>query len=174
MHYDWHANSYINTFDVKDIKKSRQYINSECDNKVLNYSDIAHNNITDDIIGLYKTVEDFNGSNFEASYTNIFSLRPIIKTVNLYNYDIVKNYIMVINDRFINDNIITTRKENQMMNIEEIYEKSNRASKHERIRAIIEDLKEIKKKSVEHSTRTAIDIIIEELEFIIEEGRRRK
>ena len=61
-----------------------------------------------------------------------------------------------------------------MMNIEEIYEKSNRASKHERIRAIIEDLKEIKKKSVEHSTRTAVDIIIEELEFIIEEGRRRK
>lgn len=106
MHYDWHANSYINTFDVKDIKKSRQYINSECDNKVLNYSDIAHNTITDDIIGLYKTVEDFNGLNFEASYTNIFSLRPIIKTVNLYNYDIVKNYTMVINDRFINDNII--------------------------------------------------------------------
>ena len=61
-----------------------------------------------------------------------------------------------------------------MMNIEEIYEKSNRVSKHERIRAIIEDLKEIKKKSVEYSTRTAIDIIIEELEFIIEEGRRRK
>lgn len=106
MHYDWHANSYINTFDVKDIKKSRQYINSICDNKLLNYSSIAYNTITDDIIGLYKTVEDFNGSNFEASYTNIFSLRPIIKTVNLYNYDIVKNYTMVINDRFINDNII--------------------------------------------------------------------
>lgn len=106
MHYDWHANSYINTFDVKDIKKSRQYINSIYDNKVLNYSSIAYNTITDDIIGLYKTVEDFNGSNFEASYTNIFSLRPIIKTVNLYNYDIVKNYTMVINDRFINDNII--------------------------------------------------------------------
>lgn len=61
-----------------------------------------------------------------------------------------------------------------MMNIEEIYEKSNRASKHERIRAIIEDLKDIREKSVEHSTRTKIDIIVEELEFIIEEGRRKR
>jgi hypothetical protein len=107
MHYDWHANSYINTFNVKDIKKSRQYINSICDNKILNYSEIAYNNIiTDDIIGLYKTVEDFNGLNFEASYTKIFSLRPIIKPVNLYNYNIVKNYTIDINNIFINDNII--------------------------------------------------------------------
>lgn len=107
MHYDWHANSYINTFDVKDIKKSRQYINSMCDNKILNYSEIAHNTIiTDDIIALYKNVEDFNGLNFEASYTKIFSLRPIIKPVNLYNYNIVKNYTIDINDIFINDNMI--------------------------------------------------------------------
>lgn len=105
-----------------------------------------------------------------------YNISNLHKKVNIIIFEKIfqKIFEKILTLFFINDNIITTRKENQMMNIEEIYEKSNRASKHERIRAIIEDLKEIKKKSVEHSTRTAIDIIIEELEFIIEEGRRRK
>ena len=57
------------------------------------------------------------------------------------------------------------------MKIEELNESTYRPTKQEKLIAIIEDLNTISRKSVEHSTRSAIAIIIKELEEITKKGK---